>query len=163
MGEWAFATDNCAHWLLGFNDQTGKRQANCAQVECPKAYYKCPEGAPASDCQVDPSIGVNGPFGTNPRNNNQTLIEKGLCYTDNTTMYSEDEYLSIADCVVSFIDDNFDASFMWTAHNEINMKWDYVQTYDAGWFRSLDKNNQKIFEQKKNTKRPRMRKSKRAA
>lgn len=20
LGEWAFATDNCAHWLLGFND-----------------------------------------------------------------------------------------------------------------------------------------------
>lgn len=29
MGEWAFATDNCAHWLLGFNDQTGARQGKC--------------------------------------------------------------------------------------------------------------------------------------
>ena len=25
MGEWAFATDNCAHWLVGFNDQTAGR------------------------------------------------------------------------------------------------------------------------------------------
>lgn len=46
MGEWAFATDNCAHWLLGFNDQTGKRQAECAVDKCPTPYYTCPEGAP---------------------------------------------------------------------------------------------------------------------
>ena len=47
--------------------------------------------------------------------------------------------MQIADCTVQFIDDNFDASFMWTAHNEIDFKWDYMRTYDAGWFRSLDK------------------------
>jgi glucan 1,3-beta-glucosidase len=29
MGEWAFASDNCAHWLLGFNDITMVRQATC--------------------------------------------------------------------------------------------------------------------------------------
>ena len=29
MGEWAFATNNCAHWLIGFNDQPSKRQAIC--------------------------------------------------------------------------------------------------------------------------------------
>lgn len=30
LGEWAFATDNCAHWLIGFNDQPAARQAKCA-------------------------------------------------------------------------------------------------------------------------------------
>lgn len=140
MGEWAFATDNCAHWLLGFNDQTGKRQAKCAQVECPKAYYQCPEGAPQSDCQVDPSIDKNGPFGTNKWNSNQTYIEKGMCWTDNMDLMSDDEYLRLADCTVQFIDDNFDASFMWTAHNEIDFKWDYIRTYDEGWFNALKKN-----------------------
>lgn len=49
-----------------------------------------------------------------------------MCYTDDLTIYTDDEYLSIADCVVGFIDENFDSSFMWTAHNEINFKWDYV-------------------------------------
>ena len=65
MGEWAFATDNCAHWLVGFNDLPAPRQAECAQVECPTAYYKCPEGASDTDCQVDEEIDSNGPFGIN--------------------------------------------------------------------------------------------------
>lgn len=55
-------------------------------------------------------------------------------------LYSEDNYLQIADCTVQIIDDKYDASFMWTAHNEINFKWDYIKTYDAGWFRSLNQN-----------------------
>lgn len=25
IGEWSFATDNCAHWLLGFNIQSAPR------------------------------------------------------------------------------------------------------------------------------------------
>ena len=25
LGEWAFAIDNCAHWLQGFNDMTAQR------------------------------------------------------------------------------------------------------------------------------------------
>lgn len=54
-------------------------------------------------------------------------------------LYSTDEYLRIADCLVQFIDDNFDSSFMWTAHNEIETKWDYVKAYDLGWFTGLDK------------------------
>lgn len=52
--------------------------------------------------------------------------------------FTEYQYLEIADCTVQFIDDNFDASFMWTAHNEIDFKWDYIKTYDKGWFGSLN-------------------------
>jgi len=63
-----------------------------------------------------------------------------MCWTDDIAFYSEDEYLSIADCTVKFIDANFDSSFMWTAHNELReLKWDYMAAYDAGWFRELDK------------------------
>lgn len=50
----------------------------------------------------------------------------------------------MADCTVQFIDDNFDASFMWTAHNEIDFKWDYIRTYDSGWFESIKSNKEKL-------------------
>lgn len=61
--------------------------------------------------------------------------------------------MSIADCTVRFIDDNFDASFMWTAHNELGeLKWDYTLAYDAGWFRELDNNKSKSSKASKNSK-----------
>lgn len=55
------------------------------------------------------------------------------------TLFEVDEYVDIADCVVQFIDDYFESSFMWTAHNEIDFKWDYVKTFDEGWFDGLNK------------------------
>lgn len=87
MGEWAFATDNCAHWLLGFNDQTMYRQANCTPVDCPKAYYECPAGASATDCTFDASVAQYGPKGVNEWNNNFTLIENGKCWIDSNSTF----------------------------------------------------------------------------
>lgn len=82
MGEWAFAVDNCAHWLLGFNDQTMQRQAQCVPVDCPAPYYKCPTGASAQDCNFNAAVAKQGPFGINEWNNNFTNIENGKCWID---------------------------------------------------------------------------------
>jgi len=30
-------------------------------------------------------------------------------------------------------DRHVDATFFWTAHNEIEAKWDYVKAWDLGW------------------------------
>jgi hypothetical protein len=30
-------------------------------------------------------------------------------------------------------DKHVNASFMWTAHNEIEPRWDYIKSYDNGW------------------------------
>jgi len=30
-------------------------------------------------------------------------------------------------------DRHVDATFFWTAHNEIEEKWDYVKAWDLGW------------------------------
>lgn len=134
LGEWAFATDNCAHWLLGFNDATAARQAKCAQLDCPQAYYVCPEGAPASDCQVDASVAKYGPEGVNAWNNDQTLIENGKCWTDDLAFYNKTEYQHIANCTVEMIDKYYNASFMWTAHNQLEEKWDYIRAWDHQYF-----------------------------
>jgi len=34
-GEWALATDNCAMWLGGFNDQNPEPSVQCKPIECP--------------------------------------------------------------------------------------------------------------------------------
>ena len=31
------------------------------------------------------------------------------------------------------MDENLGAHFLWTAHNQIEAKWDYVRAWDAGW------------------------------
>jgi hypothetical protein len=44
---------------------------------------------------------------------------------------------------------------MWTAHNELReLKWDYMEAYDLGWFRELDndKSDAKSTKSKKDSK-----------
>lgn len=137
QGEWAFATDTCAHWLLGFNTQSQAKLTTCSQVECPPLYFDCPSKT-STDCAVDKSIAVNGPFGVNQWNNSQTLIEKGMCWSDNNTTQNATGLQHIANCTVEVIDRYYNASFMWTAHNQIEAKWDYIKAYDLGWFKAKE-------------------------
>ena len=61
VGEWSLATDNCAMWLNGFNDNLpGYPKLPCKYVECPEPYMG-PEqpGAPP-----DPTKPLQGPYGT---------------------------------------------------------------------------------------------------
>lgn len=59
FGEWALATDVCAHWLGGFNDGNTDPQFQCEWVDCPKTYL--PESV-ATD--FDRTAAILGPFGT---------------------------------------------------------------------------------------------------
>ena len=61
FGEWALATDNCAHWLNGFNDGGAVNQYECKKVECPKPYLNDSMGG----VDVDRTAKVLGPFGYN--------------------------------------------------------------------------------------------------
>ena len=39
VGEWSLATDNCAMWLNGFNDNVpGYPKVECEMVRCPDPY-----------------------------------------------------------------------------------------------------------------------------
>ena len=39
VGEWSLATDNCAMWLNGFNDNVpGYPKVKCERVKCPDPY-----------------------------------------------------------------------------------------------------------------------------
>jgi glucan 1,3-beta-glucosidase len=61
VGEWSLATDNCAMWLNGFNDNLpGFPRLPCKYIPCSDPYMG-PEqpGAP-----VDPTKPMQGPYGT---------------------------------------------------------------------------------------------------
>ena len=61
VGEWSMATDNCAMWLNGFNDNLpGFPHLPCKYVPCPEPYM----GTDQPGTPVDPSKPIQGPYGT---------------------------------------------------------------------------------------------------
>lgn len=128
VGEWAIATDACATWLGGFNDGNTNftvQGHQCNRVECPKSYM--PDEF-AFD--FDRNAELLGPFGEgNPQD---VCIMNGTCPTD-SKHFDYDEVKTIARCALKAYDDHVDAHFLWTGHNQIEAKWDYVRAYDLGW------------------------------
>eukprot|EP00980_Cylindrotheca_fusiformis_P021896 scaffold8740_cov113-Cylindrotheca_fusiformis.AAC.4 len=61
VGEWSLATDNCAMWLNGFNDNLpGFPRLPCKYIPCADPYMG--EGQPGTP--VDNTKPIQGPFGT---------------------------------------------------------------------------------------------------
>ena len=61
VGEWSLATDNCAMWLNGFNDNLpGFPRLPCKYIPCNLPYM----GLDQPGTPVDPGKPAQGPFGT---------------------------------------------------------------------------------------------------
>lgn len=61
VGEWSLATDNCAMWLNGFNDNLpGFPRLPCKYIPCSDPYM----GTDQPGTPVDPSKPIQGPYGT---------------------------------------------------------------------------------------------------
>jgi glucan 1,3-beta-glucosidase len=61
VGEWSLATDNCAMFLNGFNDNLpGFPRLPCKYTPCADPYM----GTEQPGTPVDPSKSIQGPFGT---------------------------------------------------------------------------------------------------
>ncbi|KAG7363490.1 cellulase glycosyl hydrolase family 5 protein [Nitzschia inconspicua] len=61
VGEWSLATDNCAMWLNGFNDNLpGFPRLPCKYVPCSEPYM----GNEQPGTPVDPTMPMQGPYGT---------------------------------------------------------------------------------------------------
>jgi glucan 1,3-beta-glucosidase len=61
VGEWSLATDNCAMWLNGFNDNLpGFPRLPCKYIPCADPYMG--KGQPGTP--VDPTKALQGPYGT---------------------------------------------------------------------------------------------------
>jgi len=72
-----------------------------------------------------------GPFG-DPTMANSTLIVAGTCTSD-SNFFQGAAVEKIARCALDTFDRHLNATFMWTAHNEIEEKWDYVKAWDLMW------------------------------
>ena len=56
----------------------------------------------------------------------------GTCSTD-SGFFSFEDTKQLGQCALKAMDENLGAHFLWTAHNEIEAKWDYVRAWDLGW------------------------------
>jgi len=131
VGEWSLATDVCAHWLGGFNDGKLKAQMPCNKVECPHSYMK--------QYVVDVDRTAAGPLG--PKSNFEYVDDKcisgGMCNSD-SCHYSDTIVKEIARCALDTWDRHVNATFLWTARNEIEAKWDYRKAWDLGWINKTE-------------------------
>ena len=123
VGEWALATDVCAMWLGGFNDSNTEYQFECEWVDCPAPYL--PE---ATAVDLDRSAASLGPFGESRR----ATVDFGKCARD-STWFRDCDVAALGECVYSVFDKHVEGHFLWTARNELEDKWNYVNAFDNGW------------------------------
>lgn len=130
FGEWALATDTCAHWLGGFNDGNNSPEWECRWVDCPRSYL--PDGIAVD---FDRDAPILGPFGSGWKD--WFAIHKGKCSTD-STYFNETQVRDIAKCALASYDKHLNGTFLWTAHNEIEEKWDYIKAWDLMWINKTE-------------------------
>lgn len=123
VGEWSLATDVCAMWLGGFNDNNNSFQFDCQWVDCPYSYLPEPHNV-----DFDRSAPILGPWGQS----DISMVRYGKCATD-SAFFSDADVQRLGDCTRYIFDDTVQGQFLWTFRNELEPKWDYIKAYDLGW------------------------------
>ncbi|KAJ1411609.1 hypothetical protein B484DRAFT_402586 [Ochromonadaceae sp. CCMP2298] len=94
VGEWSLATDVCAMWLGGFNDNNAPYVFPCGTVPCPVSYLPAPYNA-----DFDRTAESLGPYGSNAQ-----TVHYGQCSTD-STYFSDAEVTTLGYCAYAVFDD----------------------------------------------------------
>jgi len=124
VGEWSLATDVCALWLGGFNDNNTPYCDQCEWVDCPYSYLPADTAADFDRTAEEPL----GPFGTN----DLSTVQSGKCPRD-SARYTPEEVQTLGDCVMTIFNDTIQGHFMWTWKNELEPKWSYQWAWSNGW------------------------------
>eukprot|EP00752_Nemacystus_decipiens_P018730 g16793.t1 len=125
VGEWSLATDNCAMWLNGFQDNLpGFPQTACKMVRCPLPYMASEQpGAP-----VNPNMPPVGPFGTG-----SSTPSFGQCPID-AAWHSENEFMTSLAYAKLHAFEGGHGWFFWNFKTELEVRWDYLAATDKGYF-----------------------------
>ena len=78
----------------------------------------------------DRTADAPGPFGSGDPQNN--CMHKGKC-SSASKWFDQQSIETIGRCALDNFDKHVNATFMWTAHNEIDARWDYIKAWDNGW------------------------------
>ncbi|CAM9648474.1 unnamed protein product, partial [Choristocarpus tenellus] len=137
VGEWSLATDNCAMWLNGFNDNLpGFPRVQCDYVRCPLPYMG-PEQPGAPPNPRNPPL---GPFGTGVSG-----PSFGMCPVDKTWR-SQKKFMTALALAKLHAFETGHGWFFWNFKTELEVRWDYMAAVDAGYFpddaQDLEDNNE---------------------
>jgi len=63
------------------------------------------------------------------------MVKYGQCAID-SAFFNESQVKELADCVNQVFEDHVQGTFLWTARNELEDRWNYVTAYDKGWLKT---------------------------
>ncbi|CAK4629010.1 unnamed protein product [Aphanomyces euteiches] len=131
VGEWSLATDNCAMWLNGFNDNLpGFPKVQCTMQKCPVDSTYLGYGFPGTP--LDTTKPIQGPYGTGtsgpsfglcPVSKNDSF--PGISHRDFTTKLARKKL------------NGFQVGhgwYFWNFKTELDFTWDFLQLARAGVF-----------------------------
>ena len=129
VGEWSLATDNCAMWLNGLNDNVpGYPKVKCERIVCPPPYM----GYDQPGTLLDPTKGAQDPFGTG----GESYVEYGTCPRDKP--FDNDDFVmtTLGYSKLNAFDLGTHGQFFWNFRTEFEPRWDYMEATKKGWIPS---------------------------
>ena len=146
VGEWSLATDNCAMWLNGFNDNgkscyesplfkshslsltvPGFPKVQCTLIPCPEPYMGrglIPNTPP------DPTKPALGPFGAG----GPSYVSYGLCPVDKRWTHEQEDVQRLSYAALNAYDSQTHGFFFWNFRTELGeVRWDYGLAVERGW------------------------------
>lgn len=127
VGEWSLATDNCAMWINGFNDNLpGFPKLQCTYERCPESYL----GPEFSGLSLDRTKPIQGPYGTGTSG-----PSFGYCPLSNNRSFALDDHEMFRQLGQKKVNAfNFGHGwYFWNFKTEIDPKWDFMRSVERGW------------------------------
>jgi len=149
VGEWSLATDNCAMWLNGFNDNLpGFPRLPCKYVACADPYM----GFDQPGTPVDPSKALQGPYGTGMSGPVWGMCPVGRDWVKERKKAAPNDWIHAPPSAPKHLDDtDFVMSqlalkkinafsgvghgfYFWNFRTELDEPhWSYMQALERGW------------------------------
>jgi len=156
VGEWSLATDNCAMWLNGFNDNlSGYPMLPCKYINCPAPYM----GPDQPGTPVDPNKPIQGPFGTGMSGPSWGMCPVGRDWSKETSESGGNTYMHAPPNAPPSLDDTNNVMkllaqkklnafsgighgfYFWNFRTELeDPQWSFLLSLQKGW---LDPENTK--------------------
>ena len=112
VGEWSLATDNCAMWLNGLNNNLpGYPKVTCDVVKCPNPYM----GSEQPGAPPDSHENLQDPFGSG----GESFVRYGLCPIDAEFPDNDQDLKILAYAKLHAYDKDTHGHFFWNFRTEV--------------------------------------------
>eukprot|EP01035_Chromulina_nebulosa_P023578 gene23578-30572_t len=128
IGEWSLATDNCAMWLNGYNNNLpGFPKKDCKYVTCPDPYM----GPDQPGAPPDSDKGIQDPYGAG----GISTPMYGQCPID-ASFDDDDLAMKTIGTAQLQVFETSHGQFFWNFRTELEPKWSYIEAVKRGWLPS---------------------------